>query len=1177
MKRVAFAVPAGVSWPLPLYELTLLTARHAARSERARAEITFVTPERGPLTLFGTSASNLARGLLEDQGVRLALERHPVRFADGNLELAGGETMAVDAVVALPRLRGPSLAGLPHDRDGFLQVDDRGRVTGVPGVFAAGDATAFPVKQGGIATQQADVVAETIALEAGVSVQPTPLDPVLRALLLTGDRPAYVRAALGGQPRRPRGRRLGAALVAAGQSGGHPPRAVPRRPQGPCDRGAAVTVASAADLGGMEAVIFDLDGVVTRTADIHAEAWKQLFDEYLAQRARRLGGPFRGFDRESDYHQYVDGKPRYEGVASFLASRGIRLPLGSPDDPEDRETVSGLGNRKNRCFREALERTGVEPFPTSVNLIEKLRAKGVSTAIASSSRNSKAVLDSAGIRGLFDVEVDGVDLAQLGLPGKPDPALFLEAARRLGVDPRRAAVVEDAISGVEAGRRGHFGLVIGVDRGAGASRARGGRRRSRGRRSGGSGRMSIWVLAYRGFEPASEGLRETLCTLGNGYLATRGAAPEAQADGIHYPGTYATGVLNRLSSTVAGRTFEDESIVNLPNWLPFTFRAEGGCWLAEAELLEQRLELDMRRGVLTRLARIRDRAGCETTVTQRRIVSMDDPHLVALESTLVPENWSGVLQVRSSLDATVRNAGVARYRALAGEHLTAIEADEEDGETVVLRAQTTSSRILVAEAARTRVARNGAALTVERRLLQEPDGVGHELSIGVRAQEPVTIEKVVALTTSRDPALSEPRYAACRAVGKAPGFDELLEKHELAWHVLWRRFGLSLEEGEERTSRIVNLHLFHLLQTLSPHTAALDAGVPARGLHGEAYRGHVFWDELFVIPFITLRLPRLARALLRYRYRRLREARWAAQEAGYLGAMFPWQSGSDGREETPQYHLNPHSGRWNPDNSSLQRHVSAAIAYNVWHYYQVTGDVGFLAGFGAELIIEIARFWSSIASYNRALDRYEICGVMGPDEYHDGRPGASVAGVDNNAYTNVMAVWVLCRALELLELLPSDRSDEIKQRLSVTPGELERWEDVSRKMRLVFHEDGVLSQFEGYEHAGRVRLGGLPLPLRGHQQARPDPGERGRHAESIQGLEAGRRPHAPLPVVDRRAPRDLRSARLRLRRGDDCADGRVLSRPDLERLHPQQGRARLGARTLRPKQILGALPRGPRE
>lgn len=199
VERVAFAVPAGISWPLPLYELTLLTARCAAGSaSAARAEITFVTPERGPLTLFGTSASNLARGLLEDQGVRLALERHPVRFADGSLELLGGETMAVDAVVSLPRLRGPSLAGVPHDRDGFLEVDDRGRVRGVPDVFAAGDATAFPVKQGGIATQQADVVAETIASEAGAPVRPTPLDPVVRALLLTGDRPAYVRAALGG-------------------------------------------------------------------------------------------------------------------------------------------------------------------------------------------------------------------------------------------------------------------------------------------------------------------------------------------------------------------------------------------------------------------------------------------------------------------------------------------------------------------------------------------------------------------------------------------------------------------------------------------------------------------------------------------------------------------------------------------------------------------------------------------------------------------------------------------------------------------------------------------------------------------------------------------------------------------------------------------------------------------
>jgi alpha,alpha-trehalase len=222
--------------------------------------------------------------------------------------------------------------------------------------------------------------------------------------------------------------------------------------------------AAATDLRTMQAVIFDLDGVVTRTAEVHAEAWKQLFDEYLAARARRLGEPFRPFDRSSDYRRFVDGKPRYEGVASFLGSRGIELPFGSSEDPEERETVCGLGNRKNRYFQEALATRGVDPYPSTLELIAALRRRGVRTAIVSSSRNCAAVLEAAGIRELFDAKVDGVDAAELGLPGKPDPAVFIDAARRLGVDPAHAAVVEDAIAGVEAGRRGGFGLVVGVDR-----------------------------------------------------------------------------------------------------------------------------------------------------------------------------------------------------------------------------------------------------------------------------------------------------------------------------------------------------------------------------------------------------------------------------------------------------------------------------------------------------------------------------------------------------------------------------------------------------------------------------------------------------------------------------------------------------------------------------------------
>jgi trehalose/maltose hydrolase-like predicted phosphorylase len=249
--------------------------------------------------------------------------------------------------------------------------------------------------------------------------------------------------------------------------------------------------------------------------------------------------------------------------------------------------------------------------------------------------------------------------------------------------------------------------------------------------------------------------------------------------------------------------------------------------------------------------------------------------------------------------------------------------------------------------------------------------------------------------------------------------------------------------------------------------------VPARGLHGEAYRGHIFWDELFIFPFLNLRFPELTRALLRYRARRLPAAREAARAAGCQGAMYPWQSGSDGREETQRLHLNPKSGRWLPDRSHRQRHVNIAVAYNVWQYYQVTGDLAFLAAYGAEMLLEIARFWASIASYDHDDDRYAIRGVMGPDEYHDGYPDRDEPGLDNNAYTNVMAAWVLCRALETLTLLPEHRRVELTERLGLATEELERWDEVSRKLRVCFHDGDIISQFEGYGELEELDWEGL--------------------------------------------------------------------------------------------------------
>jgi alpha,alpha-trehalase len=215
---------------------------------------------------------------------------------------------------------------------------------------------------------------------------------------------------------------------------------------------------------GFDAVIFDMDGVVTRTATVHAAAWKKLFDEYLRRRAEQEGKQFQPFDADADYRRYVDGKPRYDGVASFLESRGVSLPRGDPGDPPDRETFCGLGNRKNGYFRRSLEEQGVEVYQSTIDVIHALKDRGFKTAIFSASRNCQAVLEAAGISHLFDARVDGEDAAELKLPGKPAPATLLEAAGRLGVAPERAVIVEDAIAGVQAGRAGGFGLVIGVNR-----------------------------------------------------------------------------------------------------------------------------------------------------------------------------------------------------------------------------------------------------------------------------------------------------------------------------------------------------------------------------------------------------------------------------------------------------------------------------------------------------------------------------------------------------------------------------------------------------------------------------------------------------------------------------------------------------------------------------------------
>ncbi len=825
---------------------------------------------------------------------------------------------------------------------------------------------------------------------------------------------------------------------------------------------------------GFDAVIFDLDGVITDTASVHSTAWTEMFDNYLNYRSGKYGEQHRPFDHEKDYLPYVDGKPRYKGVESFLESRDIELPYGDPSDPPDKETICGLGNRKNQQFNEILRRDGVKMYDSTVALLHELGKHHIKIGVASSSKNCKLVLETAGLLDKFETRVDGIVSAELGLSGKPEPDIFTTAADNLGVRYDRTVVIEDAVSGVMAGSRGNFGLVIGVARENnheqlieyGADIVVSDLKELDGInaiqewfRSGLP--EDQWSISFRGYNKDMEKIRETLLTVGNGYYGTRGALEEVNAGPHNYPGTYIAGLYNKRTTEIAGREIVNEDFVNVPDWTRIEFRIDSGYWVNPnmEETLSMYRKLDMKSGQLIRRWVVRDDQGRETELYTERFASMADMYKGGLRYSIKPLNYSGTLEVKILLDGNKINDGVARYRELDQLHLEH-DKEEDHGDVNLLVVRTNQSGIRIAQAERLIVNYGGTGAKAERTKHIRPGKIETIFHLEIRQNEIFTLDRLVGIASSKEIKSEQEKFVLAK-VDEKTNYDSEKQQSLKSWKKLWKKMDIELE-GDRFAQKLLRLHIFHLLCTTSHFHTYLDLGIPARGLHGEAYRGHIFWDELFILPLYDLNMGPTARSVLNYRYRRLDKAREYAKENGYEGAMFPWQSGSDGTEESQVVHLNPISGEWGEDYSSLQRHISIAVAYNIWYFFWITQDVTFMHAKGLEMYLEICRFWSSKCEKDTETGRYHIYRVMGPDEFHEKYPGADHGGLKDNAYTNIMVAWLFEQAEEIINQLDEKEVKKVFKKISLGKDELSSWKEIGEKLTLDFSEEGIIAQFHGY-------------------------------------------------------------------------------------------------------------------
>lgn len=567
-----------------------------------------------------------------------------------------------------------------------------------------------------------------------------------------------------------------------------------------------------------------------------------------------------------------------------------------------------------------------------------------------------------------------------------------------------------------------------------------------------------WQLEYYGYTPGKDEYSvESLLTVGNGFIGLRGTTPEMEISDANYPGLYLASLYNTAESEVSDRTITNEDFVNAPNLQKIYLVIDNEkIDIAQNTLLSFKRQLNLKTGLFTSFAEIETQTKKQLRIETQKIANMENSHHYSILYRFTPLNFTGEIDVISEADGSVYNYNVARYRSLTNKHLT-IQTTEYFKSKALLIARTNQSDITVCQASQL-FSDDFSLETLKSEKTAEK--VIQKLTISAEKNRTYTLEKSVTVAKYQ---MGEQTTTSKLALLSLPRFKEMYAESKEAWRKLWENAAITID-GDLMSQKMLNLHTYHLLVSAAPNAyeQSLDASITARGLHGEAYRGHIFWDELFIIPFYILHFPKTAREILLYRYQRLTAAKKAAKEAGYQGAMFPWQSGLDGTEQSQELHLNPISGEWKEDHSRLQRHVSLAIAYNVWQYWHNVRDRSFMEQYGLELILEIAHFWQSAATLNSVTGRYSIEGVMGPDEFHESYPNSQKGGLKNNAYTNMMVVWLFEEVEKLRNQLSPEIFQSVAAKVQLSEDNFSQMTDIRKNLCLEINPEGIIAQFEGY-------------------------------------------------------------------------------------------------------------------